>query len=141
MTTLTANESKVIAYFATKGFTCWDSSAELPGAWSDGFSQQIAEACGISAVGARGVLTSLVKKKLFTSTWNDGDKAHWVSLTADGQALVTTLAEAVEPPTIEPQLVTVRTSHTDCTHEKSGAAGKKARAACRRERAKAATAE
>ena len=29
----------------------------------------------------------------------------------------------------------VRTAHTDCTHAKSGAEGKKARAACRREKA------
>lgn len=41
-------------------------------------------------------------------------------------------AKAASPVTTKEA---VRTSHADCTHAKTGTEGKKARAACRRERA------
>lgn len=48
----------------------------------------------------------------------------------------TPAAEAVAVKVVDPaDKATVRTSHADCAHESKGSAGKKARAACRKERA------
>lgn len=164
---LTALETAALQGFLTGAYSFFDMGlVEGSDSWSDAFIDEMSTAIDRPTKSARGVFSSLVKKGLFlTGPADDNrDGAAPVTLTALGVEAIESLipAHATDPldrtlPLTDGDAAPVEdvtddaddvpaalakerrtTSHAECTHAKTGREGKKARAACRRERAEAA---